>query len=72
MGLKKNASDAEIKNMYYKLCYEYHPDKSGGGAVHADKFKEINAAYDVLKSADKRKRYDEARADLTSDSSYRS
>ena len=43
LGLKKTASDKDIKNMYYKLCYEYHPDRTGG--MHQDKFKEINNAY---------------------------
>jgi DnaJ-class molecular chaperone len=30
LGLKETASEADIKNMYYKLCYEYHPDRTGG------------------------------------------
>ena len=59
LGVSKTASQKEIKNMYYKLCYEYHPDHSGG--MHQEKFKEINAAYEVLQNEDKRKRYDQAR-----------
>jgi len=43
LGLSKTATQSEIKNMYYKLCYEYHPDRAGG--MHQDKFKEINVAY---------------------------
>ena len=43
LGLKKTASGKDIKNMYYKLCYEYHPDRTGG--MHQDKFKDINNAY---------------------------
>jgi DnaJ-class molecular chaperone len=59
LGLTKSASKGEIKNMYYKLCYEYHPDRAG--SMHQDKFKDINIAYEVLKDEDKKKKYDEAR-----------
>ena len=45
--------------MYYKKCYEYHPDRTGG--MHQDKFKDINVAYEILKDEKKRKEYDEAR-----------
>ena len=30
LEVKKSATDKEIKNMYYKKCYEYHPDRTGG------------------------------------------
>jgi len=46
LGLTKNANQQELKNMYYKLCYEYHPDRAG--TMHQDKFKQINSAYQVL------------------------
>ena len=66
----------QIKNMYYKKCYEYHPDRTGG--MHQDKFKEINSAYEILGNEEKRKKYDEAREEFldsgkkrnTSSSSY--
>ena len=45
--------------MYYKKCYEYHPDRTGG--MHQDKFKAINVAYDILRNQEKRKEYDQAR-----------
>ena len=53
----------EIKNMYRKKCYEYHPDQTGG--LHQDKFKAINVAYQILRDEQKRGKYDQARADLT-------
>jgi len=56
LGLTKKATDKDIKNMYYKLCYEYHPDRTGG--MHQDKFKEINNAYQVLSDEKKKKEYD--------------
>ena len=48
LEVKPTASESEIKSMYYKKCYEYHPDRSGG--MHQDKFKSINVAYDILKN----------------------
>ena len=62
LGLTKTASEQNIKNMYYKLCYEYHPDRAGG--VHQDKFKEITAAYQVIGDKDKKKQYDELREEI--------
>lgn len=56
LGVNKNASDDEIKKAYRKLAHKYHPDKSGGDA---EKFKEINAAYQVLSDKTKRSQYDQ-------------
>jgi molecular chaperone DnaJ len=57
LGVKKDASADEIKRAYRKLAREYHPDvnKESGAA---DKFKEINEAYQVLSDPDKRSQYD--------------
>jgi DnaJ-class molecular chaperone len=63
LGLTKNASQQEIKNMYYKLCFENHPDRTGN--MHQEKFKAINVAYQVLQNEERRKRYDQAREDLS-------
>ena len=62
LGLTKSAKASDIKNMYYKKCYEYHPDRTGG--MHQDKFKEINNAYEVLKDEKKKKQYDEMREEI--------
>lgn len=56
LGVDKNASDDEIKKAYRKLAHKYHPDKSGGDA---EKFKEINSAYQVLSDKSKRSQYDQ-------------
>lgn len=56
LGVSKGASDDDIKKAFRKLAHQYHPDKQGGDA---EKFKEINAAYQVLGDADKRKKYDQ-------------
>lgn len=55
LGVGKNASDDEIKKAFRKKALEHHPDKGGDEA----KFKEINEAYEVLKDAKKRQRYDQ-------------
>ena len=56
LGVSKDASDDEIKKAFRRKAVEHHPDKTGGD----DKdFKEINEAYEVLKDASKRQRYDQ-------------
>lgn len=56
LGVSKTASADEIKKAFRKLAVKYHPDKEGGDET---KFKEANEAYEVLKDAQKRQRYDQ-------------
>jgi len=58
LGVKKNATDAEIKKEYRKLAKKYHPDVNQNDEVASNKFKEINEAYEVLSDKEKRKQYD--------------
>ena len=51
LGVSKSASADEIKKAYRSLAKKYHPDKTGGDKAAEDKLKEINAAYDLIKSA---------------------
>jgi len=54
MGLEKTATAKEIKKQYRRLAVQHHPDKGGDEA----KFKEINAAYEILSDPETREKYD--------------
>jgi len=58
LGVNRNASDKEIKQAYRRLARKHHPDLNPGDKSAEDKFKEINAAYQVLSDPEKRKKYD--------------
>ena len=58
LGVSENATQAEIKKAYRKLARKYHPDICKGDDCE-EKFKEINAAYEVLSDEEKRKQYDQ-------------
>ena len=56
LGVAKGASADELKKAYRRAAVKFHPDKEGGDET---KFKEVSEAYDVLKDAQKRQRYDQ-------------
>lgn len=58
LGVKKDASDEEIKKAYRKLARQYHPDRNPGDKQAEATFKEVQAAYDVLSDKNKRAQYD--------------
>jgi len=58
LGVDKNASDDDIKSAYRKLAKKYHPDLNKDNPQAAEKFKEINEAYEVLGDKQKRSNYD--------------
>lgn len=59
LGIQKSADENEIKRAYRKLAKKYHPDTNQGDEQAAEKFKEINEAYDILGDEKKRKLYDQ-------------
>lgn len=56
--MEKTASTEEIKTAFRKLSKKFHPDVNAGDAFFADRFKEIQEAYDVLTDEEKRDDYD--------------
>jgi molecular chaperone DnaJ len=58
LGVKRNASEQEIKQAYRKLARQYHPDVNPGDKSAEAKFKEINEAHEVLSSKETRQKYD--------------
>lgn len=58
LGVSKSASKDEIKSAYRKLAKQYHPDLNKAPDA-ADKFKEVQEAYDVLYDDNKRAQYDQ-------------
>jgi len=59
LGIKKNASDKEIKQAYRRLARKYHPDINPGDKSSEEKFKQVNEAFEVLSDKDKRQKYDQ-------------
>ncbi len=58
MGVKRDATQDEIKRAYRKLARKYHPDVSKEADAEA-RFKEVGEAYEVLKDPEKRAAYDQ-------------
>lgn len=58
LGVKRDASQKEIRQAYRRLARRYHPDVNPGDKAAEARFKEINEAHEVLSDPDKRKKYD--------------
>ena len=59
LGVKKDATEAELKKAYRRLAKENHPDLHPGDKAAEARFKEINEAYEVLSDKEKRAKYDQ-------------
>ncbi|MDD2503511.1 MAG: molecular chaperone DnaJ [Clostridia bacterium] len=59
LGLKKDASEDDMKKAYRKLAKKYHPDLNPGDKDAETSFKEINEAYQVLSNPETRAQYDQ-------------
>src|SRR3954470_2713324 len=58
LGVSRKASEEEIKRAYRKLARQYHPDRNPGDEKAEERFKEVQAAYDIVGDPEKRKQYD--------------
>ena len=58
LGLKREATKDEIKKSFRKHAQKYHPDKNPNSENHANKFKEINEAYQTLSDEKLKREYD--------------
>ncbi|NXH78428.1 DNJB8 protein, partial [Hydrobates tethys] len=67
LGLKKSASQDDVKKSYHKLALKWHPDKNPSNKEEAEKkFKAIAEAYEVLSDPQKRSLYDRSVKDSRS------
>jgi len=63
LGLKRGASEAEIKKAYRSLAKQLHPDRNKDNPDAAKRFGEVTHAYDLLSDKDKRAKYDRGEID---------
>ncbi|MDR2238306.1 MAG: DnaJ domain-containing protein [Chryseobacterium sp.] len=59
LGISQDASEEDIKKVYRKLSLKYHPDKNENDDFFADRFREIQEAYETLSDPARRRAYDQ-------------
>jgi DnaJ-class molecular chaperone len=65
LGVKREATQDEIRKAYRQLAKKLHPDLNPGDKQAEEKFKQISAAYDLLGDAEKRARFDRGEIDAS-------
>ena len=59
LGVTRGASDAEIRKAFRKLARQYHPDRNDGSTTAEARFKEVQAAYDTVGTAEARRKHEQ-------------
>ncbi|SCA57694.1 Heat shock protein DnaJ [Candidatus Terasakiella magnetica] len=72
LSLSKNATQNDIKSAYRKLARQNHPDLHQGDTKAEERFKEIQAAYQLLSDEDKRSQFDRGQIDADGNQTFRS
>ncbi len=62
LGVKRSATEIEIKKAYRSLARKHHPDANRGEAAAEERFKDLAQAYEVLSNSSERMRYDRLRS----------
>ena len=63
LGIKRGASEAEVKKAYRSLAKQLHPDRNQDNPKAGERFNQVTQAYDILSDKDKRPRYDRGEID---------
>ena len=71
LQVPRSATADEIKKSYRKLARKYHPDLNPSDKEAAEKFREVQEAYEVLSDDEKRKRYDRLGANWKAGEQFR-
>ncbi len=65
LGLKRGASDDDIRQSYRKLAKQYHPDRNPGDKHAEEMFKKVSGAFAILGNPEKKRRYDAGEIDAS-------
>src|SRR4051794_18784014 len=65
LGVKRDATQEQIRSAYRKLARKLHPDLNPGDRTAEERFKQMSAAYDLLGDPDKRARFDRGEIDVS-------
>lgn len=65
LGVSPNASESEIKKAHRRLAKELHPDLRPDDVASAERFKRVNAAYELLSDSERRRRFDRGEIDAS-------
>jgi DnaJ-class molecular chaperone len=63
LGVKRGASEAEVKKAYRSLAKQLHPDRNKDNPKAAERFAKVSQAYDILSDKDRRAKYDRGEID---------